>query len=86
MEIQGGLTVSKPAAFGQRASVTGTRVGQKLSHLTTRRVIIGNGCSGMPCSNGTYVCAYGNVQHMYNVHASTHAGNTMYAAQYCMDL
>lgn len=42
MEIQGGLTVSKPAGFGPRASVTGTRVGQKLSHLTTRRVIIGN--------------------------------------------
>lgn len=41
MEIQGGLTVSKPAAFAQRASMAGTRVGQKLSHLTTRRVIIG---------------------------------------------
>ena len=41
MEIQGGLTMTKPAHFGQRAALAGTRVGQKLSHLTTRRVIIG---------------------------------------------
>lgn len=41
MEIQGGLTMSKPVHFGQRAVIAGTRVGQKLSHLTTRRVIIG---------------------------------------------
>ena len=41
MEIQGGLTMSKPLHFGQRAVIVGTRVGQKLSHLTTRRVIIG---------------------------------------------
>ena len=41
MEIEGGLTMSKPAQFGQRAALAGTRVGQKLSHLTTRRVIIG---------------------------------------------
>ncbi len=44
MEIQGGLTMSKPAQFGQRAALAGTRVGQKLSHLTTRRVIIGKLC------------------------------------------
>ncbi len=44
MEIQGGLTMSKPAQFGQRAALAGTRVGQKLSHLTTRRVIIGKFC------------------------------------------
>ncbi len=44
MEIQGGLTMSKPGQFGQRAALAGTRVGQKLSHLTTRRVIIGELC------------------------------------------
>jgi len=38
------LTMSKPAQFGQRAALAGTRVGQKLSHLTTRRVIIGTLC------------------------------------------
>lgn len=39
--MQAGLAISKPVNFGQRAALAGTRVGQKLSHLTTRRVIIG---------------------------------------------
>lgn len=39
--MQAGLAMSKPVSFGQRAALAGTRVGQKLSHLTTRRVIIG---------------------------------------------
>ena len=41
MEMQAGLAMSRPINFGQRAALAGTRVGQKLSHLTTRRVIIG---------------------------------------------
>ncbi len=66
MEIQGGLTMSKPAQFGQRAALAGTRVGQKLSHLTTRRVIIGKLCcllvliKGM-CMMPMHACVSGHM-------------------------
>lgn len=59
--------MSKPAQFGQRAALAGTRVGQKLSHLTTRRVIIGKlYCLLLPfqsmCMAPMQVCMSG---HMY---------------------